>query len=319
MLEPLDDYPEAKKLGVIAQLGQARTWIEGDRHPLVCLPFNRSTPIAYLNAQHLTETGAKPPTTWSEHRRIARELTRRTGTRTERYGFGCPISWWFWVALTAQAGGRVIERDGRVSLGDDAGVEAVEWWQAMLHEDRSMKRPPGRDYNAWEATNQDFLAARTSMIWTSTAFLKYLEENADFPVLAAPLPGYRRRAVPTGGTHWVVMRDAPQAAKDSAWAFLRWVLEPPQVIEWATSTGYMPVTRGAVTELERDGYYERHPNDRVAYDQLDVAEPWPWSRWLFRIQREVVQPRLERAVLSSDRAAPVLDEARRVAQKEIDS
>jgi sn-glycerol 3-phosphate transport system substrate-binding protein len=214
-----------------------------------------------------------------------------------------------------QAGGRVIEDDGTASLGGPAGVAAIELWQKLVSSDRSMKPPPGRDYNAWEATNQDFLAGRTAMIWTSTAFLKYLEDNARFAVVAAPLPGHRQRAVPTGGTHWIVLRDAPQAAKLTAWAFLRWAHRAEQAITWATRTGYMPVTVGAIRRLEAEGYYQQHPNDRVAVDQLQVAMPWPWSAELFRIQREVVQPRLERAVLSGESAERLMAEARRLAQR----
>src|SRR5690606_16993821 len=125
----------------------------------------------------------------------AQRLTETKASRVVRYGFGCPIDWWFWVALVAQAGGELVESGGRVSLGGDAGVRALELWQTMTRRDRSMKPPPGRDYNAWEQTNQDFLAGRVAMIWTSTAFLKYLEENAAFPVVAAPLPGQVRKAV----------------------------------------------------------------------------------------------------------------------------
>jgi sn-glycerol 3-phosphate transport system substrate-binding protein len=173
-----------------------------------------------------------------------------------------------------------------------------------------MKPPPGRDYNAWEQTNQDFLAGRTAMIWTSTAFLKYLEENAPFRIVAAPLPRHRRAAVPTGGTHWIVLKGAPEREKQTAWAFLRFMHEPAQAIHWSTQTGYMPVTKASVTELERRGYYAKHPNDRVAYDQLGVALPWPWSSDLFRIQREVVQPRLESAILENRPAKAVMDDAR---------
>src|SRR5690606_4415531 len=122
-----------------------------------------------------------------------------------------------------------------------------------------------------------------AMIWTSTAFLKYLEDNAPFPVVAAPLPAHRTHAVPTGGTHWVVLEDAPQPEKVAAWAFLRFMHQTEQTIFWATSTGYMPVTRPAIEKLEREGYYRKHPNDRVALDQLAVAQPWPWSTDLFRI------------------------------------
>lgn len=314
-LEPLDEYPGARTLDLVPELGQAGSWTGGSERPLWALPFNRSTPIAYLNGAAFEAAGLGAPRTWDELREIARALTRRRGAVTERYGFGCPVEWWYWVALMGQAGGELVGPDGTMTLGDAAGVEAVRFWQALANEDGSMKRPVGRDYNAWEATNQDFLAGRVAMIWTSTAFLKYLEENASFPVIASPLPAGRRRAVPTGGTFWILLRDAPERARAAAWAFLRFMHEPAQVIAWATATGYLPVTRAAVRELERQGYYAAHPNDRVAVDQLRVAQPWPWSEELFRVQREVVQPRLERAVFSGADAAAILTEARREARR----
>ncbi len=40
----------------------------------------------------------------------------------------------------------------------------------------------------------------------------------------------------------------------------------------------------------------------MALDQLDVAMAWPWSPELFRVQREIVQPRLEGAVLGGESA-----------------
>ncbi len=317
VLEKLDDYPDARSLDVIPALGQDRSWLGGDKRPLVALPFNRSTPIAYLNGDLFEKARLPPPTTWQELRETAVALTARSDGGVTRYGFGCPIDWWFWVALVGQAGGQVVEPDGRVSLGGAAGVEALELWQHMVSQDHSMKPPPGRDYNAWEATNQDYLAGRTAMIWTFTAFLKYLEDNAPFPVVAAPLPGDKRRAVPTGGTFWVILKDAPEQQKQTAWAFLRWVLEPAQVITWATRTGYMPVTHSAVKRLDAEGYYQRHPNDSVAYEQLRVAMPWPWSTQLFRIQREIVQPRLESAVLSHESAQRLLSEARAQANRNL--
>jgi sn-glycerol 3-phosphate transport system substrate-binding protein len=143
--------------------------------------------------------------------------------------------------------------------------------------------------------------------------LKYLEAHARFRVLAAPLPEGRRRAVPTGGTFWVVLRGAPSQEKAAAVRFLRFMNEPEQVIEWSTRTGYIPVTRAAVTELERRGYYAAHPNDAVALEQLSVADPWPWSVDLFRLQREIVQPRLESAVIEGRDARAVLTEARALA------
>lgn len=316
-LESLDGYPGADALGIIPELGQEKSWVGGGARPLVALPFNRSTPIAYLNGDLLDEHKLKPPTTWAEMREVSRALSTREGDTTTRFGFECPISWWFWVAMVGQAGGQVIAPDGTATLGDDAGVRALELWRTLIDVDKSMKPPPGRDYNAWEATNQDFLAGRAAMIWTSTAFLKYLETNAKFRVVAAPLPADRRRAVPTGGTHFVMLKDGPEENKEAGWAFLRWMMGTAQTIEWATSTGYMPVTHAAIDQLTKEKYYEKHPNDRVAFDQLEVAFPWPWSPELFRIQREIVQPRLEGAILGERDIAEVLAEARTLALRSV--
>jgi sn-glycerol 3-phosphate transport system substrate-binding protein len=83
----------------------------------------------------------------------------------------------------------------------------------------------------------------------------------------------------------------------------------------ATRTGYMPVTTAAVARLTDGGWYAQHPNDRVALDQLPAATPWPWAPDLFRVERDVVEPRLEEAVLTDRDAAEVLAEAREEAAR----
>jgi sn-glycerol 3-phosphate transport system substrate-binding protein len=315
VLAPLGHDEEVSRFEIVPELGQAGSFIGGAEHPLYLLPFNRSTPIAYLNGAVFERAGLAAPRTWSELRETARALTVRRGGTVERFGFSCPIDWWFWTALVGQAGGDVVEPTGRVSLGGEAGVEALELWRTLVLTDKTMKPPPGRDYNAWQKTNQDFLAGQVAMIWTSTAFLRYLEDNARFPVVAAPLPRAARFAVPTGGTHWVILKSAPSKQREAAFRFLGFMQETAQVIAWSTATGYLPVTRPAVAELERTGYYAKHPNDRVALDQLDHARPWPWSAELFRVQREIVQPKLELAVLSDRPAREVLDGARALASR----
>jgi sn-glycerol 3-phosphate transport system substrate-binding protein len=317
VLEPLDAFfPGGRShegRDLVPELAQEKGFAGGGTRPLVALPFNRSTPIAYYNAALFHDLGLAPPATWDELRAVAGRATLR-GERV-RWGFECPIDWWFWLALVGQAGGAVIAPDGTPTLGGEAGVRALELWQTMVRQDRTMKPPPGRDYNAWDVVNGDFLSGRAAMIWSSTAFLRYLEENATFAVGAAPLPRDVRASVPTGGTLFVMPKGPPRAEQEAAAAFLRWMMEPAQANAWATRTGYIPVSRAGIAELEASGYYREHPSDRVALDQLACAEPWPWSPDLFRIQREAVQPRLEEAVLAHRDARATLDEARRVAEE----
>jgi sn-glycerol 3-phosphate transport system substrate-binding protein len=295
----------------VPELAQAGAFLGGDREPLVSVPFNRSTPIMLANRDALAKHGVAIPKTWDELRAAAARFVRAGS----EFGFEVPISWWFWVAMVGQAGGAVVAPDGSATLGDDAGVKALRFWQDLVHRDRTMRPPPGRDYNAWQATNQDFLSGRVPLIWTSTAFLRYLEETARFPVQAAPLPHDVRGAVPTGGTFFVILKGAPEPEKEAAWAFLRFMCDAEQTIDWATRTGYLPVTTRAIQTLRDRGFYAKHPNDEVALAQLPDVQPWPWSPGLFRIQREVVEPRLEDAVLLDRDPRAVLDEARVAARE----
>jgi sn-glycerol 3-phosphate transport system substrate-binding protein len=284
VLEPLDDYPEAKTLPIHPALGQAGSFVKGAERPLFIVPFNRSTPIAYVNQRLFEQHDLEPPTSWQELEAVAQALTR-----PGRFGFGCPTDWWFWSSLVGQAGGEVVRFDGTVTLGGAAGVAALELWQRLVRAG-AMKPPPGRDFNAWEQLSQDFLAGRLAMMWSSTAFVRYLEETAEFPVRALPLPAGVRRSVPTGGTHFVLLRGAPGELKQAAWRFVRFMLETEPAAYWSSETGYLPATLPAVEHLRSSGFYAKHPNYLVALEQLRVAQPWPWSPGLFRIQREIIQP-----------------------------
>jgi sn-glycerol 3-phosphate transport system substrate-binding protein len=310
VLEPLDHYEGARDVDFVPALAQRGAFAGAEREPMVAVPFNRSTPIAFANARIFEREGAAFPHTWEELALLAKRLTTRSSDGEIRWGFEVPISWWYWVAMVGQAGGKLIEADGRVSLGGDAGVAAIRFWQRLVRQDHVMRPPAGRDYQAWQSSNESFLRGRVAMMWSSTAYVRYLEENANFPVITAPLPRGVRAAVPTGGTMFVVVRAAPDEEKLAAWEFVRWMCAPDQTIAWSTRTGYMPVTRSAIDRLAAEGWYARHPNDRVAYDQLRDVEPWPWSTELFRIDRDIVEPRLEAAVLTGRDAGQLMAEAR---------
>src|SRR5260221_13386846 len=53
VLEPLGGYEGASSLDLLPGLDQAGTFAGGATHPLVAVPFNRSTPIMYMNAELL--------------------------------------------------------------------------------------------------------------------------------------------------------------------------------------------------------------------------------------------------------------------------
>lgn len=309
-LEPLDAYPGMKEIPFVPALGQAGAFRGGGEQPLYGVPLNRSTPLMYCNGELFAKAGLTPPTTWRELTEAARALTDE---KLLRWGHEVPIAWWFWVALVGQAGGSVFDENGRPTLGGEAGVRALKLWQDLVHRDAVMRPPPGRDYDAWNVVNQDFLGGRAGFIWTSTAYIRYLEDNAKFPVVAAPLPKDVRASVPTGGTFFVVPKQAPREEKEAAARFLRFFCEPDQAAYLSTRTGYLPITTTATAKMRAEGFFAKHPNDDVAQAQLANVDPWPWEPMLFRIERDIVDPRLEEAVLLDRDAEKLLAEARAIA------
>ncbi len=302
---------------LVPALSQEGTFdVPGGRpKPLVAIPFNRSTPILYFNRRIFDEASLQPPATWTELRAVARALTKKEGDRTERWGLACPLSWWFWYAALHQAGGRLLSPDGRRALfGSGPGVDALRLFMDMTAEG-SMRLPPGRDYSAWETAHADFVGGRAAMVITSTAFLAYITDTARFDVGAAALPGHTHRAVPTGGTFFVLLKSAPTAQKRTAWSFVRWMSEPAQTAEWSRRTGYLPVRTSAVEGAAMQALYRDRPNFRVALDQLQVAARFPWNPQLLAIEREIVQPALER--VAAGQATP--EEALAAAAREADA
>ena len=277
--------------------------------PLFALPFFRSTPILYYNADMLQAKGVAVPATWNELRDAAAKLTVRESSDIKVYGFEVPIDWWFWYALLHEAGGSLLTPDGKKAAFRDKGGEALEFWVDLVNKDKTMKRPPGKDYNAWEVTNTDFVNQRVAMIYTSTAFLNYMTENVKFKLGTAFLPGKVKQAVPTGGTFFVIARDAPQAQKEAGWAFIKWMTDPAQTISLSKATGYMPIRISAVNSPEMQDFYKQNPNYKTAIDQLKTAQRFPFSPGLIEIQREVIQPNLEAAVLGIKTSAEIMQAA----------
>ncbi len=314
-IERLDELPElGDDFDLVPQLTEAALFPTGRPAGIHALPFNRSTPIAYVNLPAFEKAGLGPPGTWEELRETARALT--IGSRSEkRFGFACAIDWWFWAALVAQAGGDVYADDGTATLGGEAGERGLALWQALIADD-VMRPPPGRDFDAWQVVNSDFIEGRAAMVWTSTAYLRYFEDNAKFPFATAPLPADKRRGVPTGGTFFVMPRGVSARRQRAAAAFLAFMMQPDQANRFATETGYIPASNAGLRLLETNGYFDTHPNARVAIDQLAFARGFPWKRSLLRIEREIVQPHLEEAVVTGRSAHEALEEARRAARED---
>jgi len=294
VLEDLGPYSNGLEKRYIPGLMGNSYWED----KLYAIPFNRSTPLLYVNRDMLKEAGLDPngPKTWEELREYARALTKKAGGKTTTYGFSTPIDIWFYEAMVFQSGGQILSEDGRqLLINSPEGKAPLQFWNELLQEG-IMKAPPGEKYNAWDVAKQDFLNKQVGMILTSTGDLKGLKDSATFEVGAAFLPANKSYGVPTGGANLVILAKSSEEEKKAAWEFITWMTDTRQTIPWSLETGYMPVTQEAVESQEMKAAYEKDPNFKVAVDQLQYGKPRPMVPGYKELQ-EVIMTEIQRNVL----------------------
>ncbi|WP_228728240.1 ABC transporter substrate-binding protein [Brevibacillus composti] len=294
VLQDLGEYAKGAEDKYIPGLMGNSYWKE----KLYAIPFNRSTPLLYLNRDLLKAAGLDPegPKSWEELRQFSQALTKKEGDKTKTYGFSTPIDIWFYEALVFQSGGNILSEDGKsLLISEEYGKAPLAFWTSML-EEGIMKAPPGEKYNAWDVAKQDFINQQVAMIFTSTGDLRGLKEAAKFDMGTAFLPANKSYGAPTGGANLVMLAKSSDEEKKAAWEFIEWMTDTKQTIPWSLETGYMPVTKAAVDSDEMKKAYEKEPNFQVAVKQLEYAKPRPMVPGYKELQ-EVIMTEIQRAVL----------------------
>ena len=271
--------------------------------PLVAIPFNRSTPIAFTNGAHARRGERRPSATWEELVDVAQ---RAHAPRAQRRG-ALGLRGAHLVVVLGRDGGAGRRPPRRARRSRVARRRGRRGGHPLLAapgaDERVMRPPPGRDYQAWQSSNESFLQGRIAMMWSSTAYVRYLEDNARFPVVAAPLPAATcAPAYPRAARCSCCMRvRARRGEAGGAGTSSAGCARPSRRSRGPRAPGTCPSRAPRSSGSSSEGWYAQHPNDRVAYDQLAAVEPWPWAPDLFRVERDVVEPRLEDAVLTGKR------------------
>ncbi|MED1722582.1 ABC transporter substrate-binding protein [Brevibacillus parabrevis] len=294
VLEDLTPYSQGDEKKYIPGLMKNSYW----KDKLYAVPFNRSTPLLYINRDMLKAAGLDPngPKSWDELISYSQKLVKKEGDKVTRYGFSTPVDIWFYEALVFQSGGSILSEDGKeLTLNNESGKAPLELWTKMVKEGL-MKNPPGENYNAWDVAEQDFLNQKVGMIFTTTGSLTELKKNAKFDMGAAFLPANKNFGTPTGGANLVMLAKSSDAEKKAAWEFMKWMTDTEQTVPWSIASGYMPVTTAAVDSPEMKAFYEKDPNFKVAVDQLQYGYPRPMAPGYKELQ-DVIQKELQRAML----------------------
>ena len=261
--------------------------------------FFRSTPILYYNAEMLQGKGGRCRRRGTSYDAAGKSPCARAPR--SRPTSRCPSTGGSGTR-DHEAGGSLFPPDGKKAAFREKGAEALQFWVDLVNRMISKGRP-ARTTMPGKSPTPTFWSQR-AMIYTSTASRTMQTEN--MKLVRHRLPPRQGQAGGADRRHFFVARDAP-ASEEAGWAFIKWMTDPAQTISLSKATGYMPIRTSAVNSPEMQDFYKQNPNYKTAID-LKTAR-FPFSPGLIEIQREVIQPNLEAAVLGIKTSAEIMQAA----------
>jgi fructooligosaccharide transport system substrate-binding protein len=222
------------------------------------VPMHELTEGLFVNRAMFDEAGIKIPQkledawTWDEFVNIARRVTKRTGDRTDVWGFGVlrHLSDWPMLPVIVQNNGAVLSPDLKKATGflnGPATVEAMKWYQDLFTRHRVIAVDPIPD---------GFPTGRIAMFQAPSTYRAFLDRRfPDFKYAVVPMFKNKRCAVTAGG--WNVSIAAKTKNPDVAWSLTDYLTREKHA-EWVRSSGYLPVRKSLI---QKEQQFKQYPWD----------------------------------------------------------
>jgi len=274
---------------------------------LLTLPFNKSVPVYYYNADALAAAGFDSfPATWPEFGAMCRKLMRRNAAgEVEMWATANGTDIWIFGSMLYQRGGRFLDReDGEPEFNSPAAAAALQFQLDLVQKDKVQNTDTGRN------PMDDFLVQRMATLTGSSTWRAPVVDRETFRVGMAPVPRWEKAAAIVYGTNIGMFRQATAAEKAAAWRFIRWFVSPEQQVKWSLGTWYVPIHRRCLEDPRIAERLQKTPGLRAAYGQMDCAVFEPRGlKWL--AGRKALVEELEAATLGAKSAQQALDDAAR--------
>lgn len=269
-LVPVDELLEAAEVdtdGYVDALYEDYLY-EGSHYGV---PYARSTPLFYYNADHYEEAGLSEddvPETWEEVAEVSAQLME-AGVASSAFAFPPQDQYpaWTMANLVWGYGGGWSEEWDFSSVSSPETVEAIEFAQAAAEDWASVASGDQAD---------DFASGAASQVIQSTGSLGGILDTADFEVGTAFLPGGPAGdgETPTGGAGLMIASDSEPERQLAAAMFVGHMTNPESTASFSEATGYVPVQKDA----DMSAVYEESPQFETAVEQLERARVQDYAR-----------------------------------------
>jgi len=284
----IGDYATEEQLASVADIiSPMRNYYHLDKE--ICgLPWNASNPIMYYNPDIFTAAGLdpeKPPTTFDELT-AACEQIKAANIEGLTACVNWPVTSWLPEQWTAMQGGLFVNNDnGHSDRATEALLTSPEmlyimtWWKSMADNgyytwtgQPQAYTPEGLMFVSKKVANHISTSAGLSNILSfSNTMGKFTPRVAPLPL---PTPEATNGVTPGGGSLWVLAGHSEEQTRAAVdWVFFLTNTQNDKA--WHKASGYFPVRQSSIDELTAEGWYDEHPEYRIALDQILNAAPNP--------------------------------------------
>ncbi|MEW6688357.1 MAG: sn-glycerol-3-phosphate ABC transporter substrate-binding protein UgpB [Pseudomonadota bacterium] len=271
---------------------------------LLALPFNVSTPILFYNKTAFRKAKLdpeRPPATWYE-------MPQAMGALAEA-GYECVYTtvWPSWVQIENMSTWHNQDFASRENGMGGAEARLIFNTHLMVRHVSMLSSWARAGYFTYSGRRIEgerrFARGECAMLTAASSSSAELRRGADFDFGVAQLPYYDDvKGAPhhslIGGAGLWVLAGKKAAESRGAVKFLAFLARPEVQAEWHQRTGYVPVTRAAYELTRKQGYYDVHPGQRIALEQLLLNAPTRESRGIrlgeFPKIREILEEELEK-------------------------
>jgi sn-glycerol 3-phosphate transport system substrate-binding protein len=232
------------------------------------LPFQRSTPILFYNADALDAVGVTAaPATWDD---VVSAGTKLMAAKKLDWGVQFPTGIWQYQGLAIEAGQDLNAPDlSHVNLNTPAAVAALQW---LVDLSAKYKISPKGVIDGLAAPAA-FSGGKVGMLYNSSGSLSGVLTQSKFKVGTAFMPKKEKYGAPTGGGNLYIFKNVPAERQRAALTFLDWMTQPEQGARWSIASGYVPARKGILQTASWQDYIQKQPLAQIAIDQLQYAVP----------------------------------------------
>jgi ABC-type glycerol-3-phosphate transport system substrate-binding protein len=265
---------------------------------LVTLPFNKSVPVFYYNAELFDKYGIDSfPADWTDFRRVCLRI---------REGGVWPTSWpldvWYFSTMLYQQGGILFdEKEGQPGFNSPEGKGVIEYLVALVRDSLFYLNPGFQ-------RQDEFLSGNVVMIPASIVSWAFMKGKVPFEIGVAPFPQGKVRSIVIAGTNIGMFRKASKAEKELAWEFIEWFLEPQNQMRWTEASYYLPTRRSTIKTEAYQKFVAENPSYEKIVGQLDFARTEPKSKEWFA-GRMYLNDAIEEAMRLERKPDEALDDA----------